>query len=126
LRFLGVVAGIMCACRAEQPDVASDSSTAAAEIRDSLVATNATGVQVWFTLPRAAAGDGRTCVERGLEIRRDGKRVPVPLLYTGTPPVFLNDTTMRAMLWTHCRPVEAYLVDLRSGRPVPERKGRKE
>jgi hypothetical protein len=46
--------------------------------------------------------------------------VQVPLLYTGTPPVLLDDSTMRALLWNHCRPVDAYRVDLRSGRPLRE------
>jgi hypothetical protein len=91
---------------------------------DSLVLTNTAGVEIWFTLPRAATGaDGRRCVERGLEIRQGGKRVQVPLLYTGAPPVLLNDSTMRAMLWTHCQPGDAYLVNLRSGQPVRERRG---
>lgn len=93
---------------------------------DSLVATNSAGVQIWFTLLRASRrADGSECVERGLEIRRGNARLKVPLLYTGTIPVFLNDSTMRATLWTSCRPGAPYLVDLRSGQPVRER-GRSE
>jgi hypothetical protein len=89
---------------------------------DSLVLTSTAGVEIWFTLARAATGaDGRPCVERGLEIRQDGARRPVPLLYTGSPPVLLNDSTMRAMLWTHCSPGDPYRVNLRSGHPVRER-----
>jgi hypothetical protein len=89
---------------------------------DSVVLTTSTGVEIWFTLARAAMGaDGRRCVERGLEIRQGGKRVQIPLLYTGAPPVLLNDSTMRAMLWTHCKPTAAYLVNLRKGHPVRER-----
>ena len=88
---------------------------------DSLILTNTAGAEIWFTLSRSATGaDGGGCVERGLEIRHGGKRVKVPLLYTGTPPVLLNDSTMRAMLWTHCRPGDAYLVNLRTGQPVRE------
>lgn len=88
---------------------------------DSLVLTNRTGVEVWFTLSRLATDTaGRQCVERGLEIRQAGKRLKVPLLYTGTTPVLLNDSTMRATLWTHCRPGHAYRVDLRTGQPVRE------
>jgi hypothetical protein len=45
----------------------------------------------------------------------------VPLLYTGTSPEILNDTTLRARLSNGCRPGDAYLVDLRTGRPVRER-----
>lgn len=92
---------------------------------DSLVITGATGLEIWFTLARTAtaAGGGR-CVERGLEIRREGRRIQVPLLYTGEVPVLLNDSTMRAMLWTNCRPTDVYLVNLRSGQPVRETKGK--
>ena len=86
---------------------------------DSLVLTSPAGVQVWFTLARSATGAaGQACVERGLEIRTQGKKTPVPLLYTGVPPVLMNDSTMRAVLWTHCQPGDVYLVNLRSGQPV--------
>jgi hypothetical protein len=34
--------------------------------------------------------------------------------------MLLNDSTMRAMLWTDCTAVTPYLVDLRNGRPVRE------
>jgi hypothetical protein len=88
---------------------------------DSLVLTTPGGTEVWFTLARPATNaDGRSCVERSLEIRQGGRRVKVPLLYTGSPPVLLNDSTMRAILWTHCRPGNAYLVNLRSGHPLRE------
>jgi hypothetical protein len=33
----------------------------------------------------------------------------------------VNDTTMRARLSDHCAPGDAYLVNLRTGRPVRER-----
>jgi hypothetical protein len=90
---------------------------------DSLVLGTRVGIEVWFTLAREATGaNGGKCVERGLEIRHRDKRVKVPLLYTGAPPVLLNDSTMRATLWTHCEPGDAYLVDLRSGQPVRERR----
>jgi hypothetical protein len=86
------------------------------------VATNESGVEIWFTLARVGrSADGATCVERGLEIRRAGSRIQVPLLYTGSPPVLLDDSTMRAELWNHCRMVDTYRVDLRSGRPVRQK-----
>jgi hypothetical protein len=92
---------------------------------DSLVFSGAHGVEVWFTLARSAtAADGRSCEERGIEIRRGGTRIAVPLLYTAEPPELLNDSTMRARLWTNCKPGDVYLVDLRTGRPVRERAGR--
>ena len=89
---------------------------------DSLVLTTGTGAEVWFTLVRPATGrNGEQCIERGLEIRSGEKRTKVPLLYTGAAPELLNDTMMRAMLWKDCTPGEPYLVNLRTGQPVPER-----
>ena len=89
---------------------------------DSLVLTTATGAEVWFTLARPATGrNGEQCIERGLEIRGQGKRTKVPLLYTGAVPQLVNDTMMRAMLWKDCTPGVPYLVNLRTGQPVPER-----
>ena len=43
------------------------------------------------------------------------------LLYTGSAPEIVNDTTMRARLSDRCVPGDAYLVNLRTGRPVRER-----
>jgi hypothetical protein len=116
--ILSVVACV-CACgRAERPPAATSVDERAG---DSLALTGPNGLQVWFTLSRSArSADGAPCVERGLEIRGSGRRVQVPLLYTGETPTLLNDSTMRAMLWTDCRPVSPYRVDLRTGQPVPE------
>jgi hypothetical protein len=89
---------------------------------DSLVLTAPGGVQVWFTLARRATSpDGVPCVDRTIEIRRGDTRVKVPLLYTGTPPELVNDSTLRARLSNQCQPGDAYLVDLRTGRPIRER-----
>lgn len=108
--------------KAETPGAGD--SVARAQLADSLVLTSPAGTEIWFTLVRASTGaDGHGCVERGLEIRQGGRRVQVPLLYTGSPPVLLNDSTMRAILWTRCAPGDSYRVDLRSGRPVRERSG---
>ena len=87
---------------------------------DSLVATAPGGTEIWFTLARPGKGDDGECVDRAIEIRRNGARVPVPLLYTGTAPEIVNDTTLRARLSNGCRPGDSYLVDLRTGRPVRE------
>ena len=93
---------------------------------DSLVLTTSTGMEVWFTLVRPATGrGGQQCIERGLEIRSQGKRTKVPLLYTGVVPELVNDTMMRATLWKDCTPGVPYLVNLRTGRPVPESVGNK-
>jgi hypothetical protein len=114
-----VLAGLGCG---ERPAAGSPGRAPAAAPADSLVATAAGGTEIWFTLARADSGDGGRCVDRGLEIRRGPTRLAVPLLYTGTPPEVLDDTTMRARLSLHCRPGDAYLVDLRTGRPVRERR----
>jgi hypothetical protein len=53
-----------------------------------------------------------------MEIRREGTRTLVPLLMTGAPPVFRNDSTIRARIWLNCRPGNTYDVDLRTGRPT--------
>jgi hypothetical protein len=89
---------------------------------DSLVATAPDGAEIWFTLSRESkAVDGTTCTDRTIEIRRGDSRIPVPLLYTGTTPELVNDSTIRARLSNQCVPGDAYLVNLRTGRPVRER-----
>jgi hypothetical protein len=91
---------------------------------DTLVLTTGAGVEIWYGLARSSRGpDGAPCVERGLEIRRGQRRIQVPLLYTGETPTLLNDSTMRAVLWTNCRPGDVYLVDLTNGRPVRQPEG---
>jgi len=117
---VAVLGGLACSERpAAEP---AGQGTTPAPPADSLVATAPGGTQIWFTLARPDSGDGGRCVDRGIEIRRGATRLPVRLLYTGTAPDVLNDTTMRARLSSHCRPGDAYLVDLRTGRPVRERK----
>jgi hypothetical protein len=92
---------------------------------DSLALSAPGGVEIWFTLARSDRNaNGMECQERGLEIRRSGKRLPVPLLYTRERPLLLNDSTVQARLWTHCSPGDAYLVDLLTGRPTPARSRR--
>jgi hypothetical protein len=89
---------------------------------DSLVATAPGGVEIWFTLSReATAADGSRCIDRTMEIRRGTTRIPVPLLYTGSAPELVNDSTIRARLSNQCVPGDSYLVNLRTGRPVRER-----
>jgi hypothetical protein len=116
---VALILGWSWACGREQQLRDSPQRTAA-EPADSLV-LRTNQVEVWYTLARPSTGaDGTSCVERALEIRRGSKRVPVPLLYTGEPPTLINDSTLRATLWTDCRPAEVYRVDLRNGRPVRE------
>ena len=117
---------LLWACGPTERAQTKTSAGEATEPPDSLATSTRSGVQIWFTLSRPARSEqGESCVERGLEIRRQGRRLPVPLLYTGEAPTVINDSTMRAMLWTNCRPVTAYRVDLRTGRPMREAEGRR-
>jgi hypothetical protein len=113
------------ACKTRGAETVDDGAAEVAKApvaADSLVATAPGGVEIWFTLSREGkAADGTPCTDRTIEIRRGGTRVPVPLLYTGTAPELVNDSTIRARLSNQCVPGDAYLVDLRSGRPVRER-----
>jgi hypothetical protein len=120
--FIPLVAGSL-GCQKPERAPARNEVPAFAS-RDSLAVTTENGMEIWYTLTRVGrAADGSSCIERGLEIRRDSTRIPVPLLYTGSAPVLLDESRMRAELWNHCRPVDTYLVDLRTGRPVRERPG---
>jgi hypothetical protein len=97
----------------------ADSVTTTA-VPDSLALRTANGSEVWFTAFRSDSDStGRGCSERVLEIRRDGRRIPVPLLYTGAAPTVVDDSTILARVWRHCRPGDVYHVDLESGRPTP-------
>ena len=113
------------ACDAKSDDAAERrvaADTAPPAPADTLVATAPGGVEIWFTASRTGvAADGTRCTDRTIEIRRGGGRVQVPLLYTGAVPELVNDSTIRARLSNQCLPGDAYLVDLRSGRPVQER-----
>ena len=113
---------VLLGCGGADPVPAKPAAATDSMPTDSLVATAPGGVQVWFTLARRGTSpDGVPCVDRAIEIRRGDTRVQVPLLYTGAPPELVNDSTLRARLSNQCRPGDAYLVDLRSGRPVRER-----
>lgn len=118
---MGLAALLSCGGAADQPSRTLE-EPARVQPADSLVASTPNGTEIWLTLAREATGpDGSRCTERGIEIRRGSTRLKVPLLYTGSTPALLNDSTMRALLWTHCTAGDAYLVDLRSGHPVRER-----
>ena len=123
---LGASAAVALGCGGEarpEPEASATDTAQPAAPADSLVATAPGGVEIWFTLARESkAADGTTCTDRALQIRRGDTLVKVPLLYTGAAPEIVNDTTMRARLSTGCTPGDAYLVDLRTGRPVRERR----
>jgi hypothetical protein len=117
---LALALGATFACEKADRPASDRGESSAAEPADSF-ALRSNEVEIWYTLARPSSGtDGSRCVERGLEIRRGGKRIPVPLLYTGESPTLIDDSTLRATLWTDCRPTEVYRVDLRNGRPVRE------
>ena len=98
------------------PPAASASSARRA---DSLALTVRPGVEVWFTDSRDATDSaGTPCIERVLEIREAGRRTPVPLLYTGETPRRVNDSTIEAAIWLHCRPGNLYRVNLATGYPT--------
>ena len=115
-----VLSGLACAERREAE--AAEAGEGVRAPADSLVATVRDSTAIWFTLARRDSGDSGTCTERTIEIRRGSARVPVPLLYTGAAPEIVDDTTLRARLWNHCRGGDAYLVDLRTGQPSRERR----
>jgi hypothetical protein len=109
-----------CQGTAERPSTPAAATVTATA--DSLALRAPGAIEVWYTLTRAGqAADGTPCVDRALEIRRGDTRIPVPLLYTGSAPELVNDTTIRARLSDRCAPGQRYLVSLRTGRPTPER-----
>jgi hypothetical protein len=78
---------LVAACAPPERAQTKTSAGEAAEPPDSLATSTRSGVEIWFTLSRQARSkEGESCVERGLEIRRQGRRLPVPLLYTEKLP----------------------------------------
>jgi len=119
--------GAILGCDRRPATPAAQPPSAEREVSDSLVLSGSSGVEVWYTLLRQGhRPDGSRCTERGLEIRRGNRRTPVPLLYTGEKPTLLNDSIMRAVLWTNCRPGDVYLVNLKTGHPVRQGGGAQE
>jgi hypothetical protein len=119
-----IILVMLAGCGRVEQDLQEKPAGISSEPQDSLAMASPGGEQVWFTLARTGrAPDGKTCIERGLEIRGGEKPIPIPLLYTAEAPVLLNDSTIRAVLWTDCQPGDAYRVDLRNGRPVREPAG---
>jgi hypothetical protein len=114
--LLGLAPG--CSPKQESPP-AADSVVQAPRPADSLVLSAPGNVELWFTDARSARDSaGRGCVERVMQIRRGGQRIAIPLLYTGSTPRLVNDSTIEAPIWLNCRPGNLYQVDLKTGRPV--------
>jgi hypothetical protein len=120
LLSIGMLGVLACTDRRQVGATSHATATVAQVSKDSLVARAPGGTEIWLTMVRADSGATGRCSARAVEIRREGRRIPVPLLYTSTLPEVLNDTTLRARLSDHCAPGDPYLVDLRTGRPVRE------
>jgi hypothetical protein len=88
------------------------------QLTDTLVLTLPGGNSVWLAEGRRARDSvGTPCFERSVEIRRDSARLKVPLLFTGSMPTRLDDTTVRAELYRDCRLSAVYKVGVRDGLP---------
>jgi hypothetical protein len=118
---IAATAAPSCIARGEpEPGRVPEAYAGAAPLVDSLVLRVPGGATVWLTEGRpAVSSTGENCIERSLEIRRDAVRLKVPLLYTVSVPVLIDDTTMRAELAEHCRPARSYRVNLKTARPFP-------
>ena len=117
---IGLVAMLLTACgnSRDTVPVPDGSATPHAVPAAELVLTAPGGVEVWFTDAREAKDSaGTVCTERVMQIRRDGRQIAIPLLYTGAPPRLVNDSTLEAAIWLHCRPGNVYQVNLRTGQP---------
>lgn len=124
LASLALVAAML-ACGGGRPDAdtaeapSEDEGMVSSKLTDSLILRTPDGREVWFSGSRPARDDnGQVCVERTMQIRHDTTRVNIPLLYTGAPPILVNDSTIEAAIWLHCRPGNLYQVNLRTGLPV--------
>jgi len=112
------------ACSGEKPATPPPPPTASASatyptLPDSLALRAPGGMEVYFSGARIGTDSaGATCVERGLVLVHDTTRTLVPLLMTGAAPTLVNDSTMRARIWLHCRPGNTYDVNLRTGAPT--------
>ena len=120
-RAAALLVAALAACRPGGGERATAGDTAVSTVPADSLAVAGADVEIWFTLSRPGlAPDGSPCADRAIELRRGDRRIPVPLLYTGETPRIVNESTARAILYTGCRAGDAYLVDLRSGRPARE------
>jgi len=120
--FLASATVLSGCARGEPGPGAPPAAEPAAQVSDSLILSAPGGITVWLSDGRRATdSSGSECFERTLEIRHDTTRIKVPLLYTISTPVLVDDTTLRAELADHCRKAEPYRVSLKTGRPTPIR-----
>ncbi len=110
---------VTAACDSPPPRTPASAASVAPGMPDSLALTTPGGIEVWFTGARPASDStGQPCTERVMEIRREGRRIAIPLLYTGQLPRLVNDSTVEVPIWLHCRPGNVYRVSLSTGQPV--------
>jgi hypothetical protein len=123
---LPLLALLSLACDGGTPPASARTPTAdslAPQPTPQLVLRASGGSEVWFGDARESRDSaGAPCTERTLEIRGPAGRRIVPLLYTLDTPTVLDDSTIRARLYTDCRPGRFYRVNLRTG--LPSRKDR--
>lgn len=122
-RLLVLLLGGLAACggSGQRADVeaAEEEGMISSGISDSLVLRTPGGLEVWFVGSRPAADSaGTVCLEHTMQIRDGDRKVNIPLLYTGSAPRLVNDSTLEAAIWLHCRPGNVYQVNLRTGQPV--------
>ena len=107
------------ACSREQPRQEDTTAQAFPDLpADSMVLRMGDSAEIWFVTSMLDTGaTGAPCYERTLEIRRGGRRTPVPLLYTMGELEVMDDTTVRASLMRDCAPYDTYLVNTKTGQP---------
>lgn len=109
--------------RAPAPPATADSAPPAGPA-DSLVLALPDGGEVWLVAGREGRGAGGvTCVERSVELRRDGRRKLVPLLFVRAAPR-LEGTRLVATLSTNCADVADYVIDPATAYPTRRGGGR--
>lgn len=117
--WIGALLLAACGARGEPaPDARPGLDEGPPRAGDSLVLTLGSGATIWLTEGRRASDlSGAKCIERSVEIRRDSVRLKVPLLYTGSAPIALDDSTFKAELFRDCRPSASYKVNVRDAQP---------
>jgi hypothetical protein len=119
LRFAAALALAGCGARGEpEAGAVPEVDQAPPRLADTLVLALPGGNTVWLAEGRRARDSaGGACIERSVEIRRDSVRLKVPLLFTGSMPTRLDDSTIRAELYRDCRVSQVYQIGLRDGLP---------
>jgi hypothetical protein len=108
-----------CGARGEpSPGATPELDQGPLQLTDTMVLALPAGATIWLAEGRRAVDSaGALCVERSVEIRRDSIKLKVPLLFTGSIPTRLDDTTIRAELFRDCRVSAVYKVGVRDGLP---------